>query len=66
MQIHPYYASVDFLEEYDSTYDIVFLDIEMPESDGLTAYTGMNPPRARRISARLPEKICHPTGRVRQ
>lgn len=36
MQIHPYYASVDFLEEYDSTYDIVFLDIEMPGSDGLT------------------------------
>lgn len=37
LQIHPFYSSIDFLEEYDGTYDIVFLDIEMPGSDGLTA-----------------------------
>ena len=36
MQIRPFYSSIDFLEEYDGTYDIVFLDIEMPGSDGLT------------------------------
>lgn len=36
MQIHVFYSSVDFLEGYDSQYDIVFLDIEMPGSDGLT------------------------------
>lgn len=37
MQIDPFYASIDFLEEYDGTFDIVFLDIEMPGTDGLTA-----------------------------
>ena len=31
-----------------------------------TAYTGSNLPAARRISARWPEKTCHPAGRVRQ
>lgn len=36
MQIKPFYSSIDFLEEYNGTYDIVFLDIEMPGSDGLT------------------------------
>lgn len=36
LQIRPFYSSIDFLEEYDGTYDIVFLDIEMPGSDGLT------------------------------
>ena len=30
------------------------------------AYTGSNLPAARRISARWPEKTCHPAGRVRQ
>lgn len=29
-------ASIDFLEEYHGEYDIIFLDIEMPGSDGLT------------------------------
>ncbi len=32
----------------------------------MAAYTGMNPPHARRISARLPEKIRHPVGRTCQ
>ncbi len=36
IQIVPFYSSIDFLEEYDGAYDIVFLDIEMPGSDGLT------------------------------
>lgn len=36
IQIHPFSSSIDFLEEYDGSYDIVFLDIEMPGSDGLT------------------------------
>ena len=30
-----FYASFDFLEEYEGEYDIIFLDIEMPGSDGL-------------------------------
>lgn len=37
MQIQTFYSSVEFLETYDSQYDIIFLDIEMPGSDGLTA-----------------------------
>lgn len=36
MQIRTFYSSIDFLEEYNGTYDIIFLDIEMPGSDGLT------------------------------
>lgn len=35
MQIQMFYSSIEFLETYDSQYDIVFLDIEMPGSDGL-------------------------------
>ena len=34
-QIKVFYASIDFLEEYKGDYDVVFLDIEMPGSDGL-------------------------------
>lgn len=30
-----FYASFDFLEEYHGEYDVIFLDIEMPGSDGL-------------------------------
>lgn len=30
-----FYASFDFLEEYQGEYDVIFLDIEMPGSDGL-------------------------------
>lgn len=36
MQVRAFYSSIDFLEEYDSQYDVIFLDIEMPGSDGLT------------------------------
>ena len=36
MQIHTFYAGIDFLEEYAGEYDIIFLDIKMPDSDGLT------------------------------
>ena len=31
-----YEASIDFLEEFHNQYDVLFLDIEMPGSDGLT------------------------------
>lgn len=36
MQVQTFYSSINFLEEYNSQYDIIFLDIEMPGSDGLT------------------------------
>lgn len=36
-QIKVFYASFDFLEEYHGNYDVIFLDIEMPGSDGLEA-----------------------------
>lgn len=35
IQVDVYYASFDFLEEYHSQYDVIFLDIEMPGSDGI-------------------------------
>ena len=35
IQTDTYYASIDFLEEYHSQYDVIFLDIEMPGEDGL-------------------------------
>lgn len=35
MQVDVYHASFDFLEEYQSQYDVIFLDIEMPGSDGI-------------------------------
>lgn len=34
-QTDTFYASLDFLEEYRGGYDVIFLDIEMPGSDGL-------------------------------
>ncbi len=33
--IHYYSSSIDFLEEYHADYDIIFLDVEMPGSDGM-------------------------------
>ena len=35
IQVSTFTASVDFLEEFHGDYDIIFLDIEMPGSDGL-------------------------------
>lgn len=35
IQTDLYNASMDFLEEYHSQYDVIFLDIEMPGEDGL-------------------------------
>lgn len=34
-QLDVYNSSVDFLEEFKGQYDVIFLDIEMPGSDGL-------------------------------
>lgn len=34
-QTDAFYASLDFLEEFHGGYDVIFLDIEMPGSDGL-------------------------------
>lgn len=34
-QTKVFYASLDFLEEYQGEFDVVFLDIEMPGSNGL-------------------------------
>lgn len=34
-QVKVFYASFDFLEEYKGQYDVIFLDIEMPGSNGL-------------------------------
>lgn len=35
VQVVTYSASLDFLEEYHSDYDVLFLDIEMPGANGL-------------------------------
>lgn len=35
IQIDVYNASFEFLEKYQGNYDVIFLDIEMPGSDGL-------------------------------
>ena len=35
IQVSTFAASVDFLEEFHGDYDIIFLDIEMPEVDGM-------------------------------
>ena len=35
LHVQTFYASVDFLEEFNGAYDVIFLDIEMPGSDGL-------------------------------
>lgn len=35
MQVHTFLSSVDFLESFHGEYDIIYLDIEMPGSNGL-------------------------------
>ena len=35
--IHVFYNVLEFLEQYRATYDIVFMDIEMPYMDGMKA-----------------------------
>ena len=35
IQIGTFYSSVEFLERFDGSYDVIFLDIEMPGCDGL-------------------------------
>lgn len=35
IQISVFHSSVEFLERFDGSYDVIFLDIEMPRSDGL-------------------------------
>lgn len=37
MQIRTYHSSIDFLEEYKSDADLIFLDIEMPGTSGMEA-----------------------------
>ncbi len=34
--LHFYSSSIEFLEQYRADYDIIFLDVEMPGSDGMT------------------------------
>lgn len=36
-QIEEYHNGLNFTEDYDGQLDIVFLDIEMPHMDGMTA-----------------------------
>lgn len=35
MQVVLFHSSVEFLERFDGSYDVIFLDIEMPGSNGL-------------------------------
>lgn len=35
LRVSVFNSSIDFLEEYQAEYDVIFLDIEMPGSDGL-------------------------------
>lgn len=37
MQVISYTSSLDFIEEYGTGYDVVFLDVEMPGMDGMAA-----------------------------
>ena len=57
-----------YLERTGSTYHVTPHMFRHTFATSLleAAYTGSNLPAARRISARWPEKTCHPAGRVRQ
>lgn len=35
LKIVSFFSGIDFLEQFDGTYDILFLDIKMPEMDGI-------------------------------
>lgn len=35
MQVHTFLSSLEFLESFHGEYDIIYLDIEMPGSNGL-------------------------------
>lgn len=35
MQVTSYVSSLEFMEEYDASYDVIFLDVEMPGMDGM-------------------------------
>ena len=37
IEIDEYHASLEFLEQYKSQYEVLFLDIEMPGTDGMEA-----------------------------
>lgn len=37
LQVEEFQNGLNFVEDYDGTLDVVFLDIEMPHMDGMTA-----------------------------
>ena len=37
LSVREFYNGLNFVEDYDGSFDVVFLDIEMPHLDGLEA-----------------------------